>query len=295
MTVLQDLHGAVGALLLCALLFAEEVGVPLPFAPGEICLITGGLLVATGALDPWVFVPLAIASVVLGALTGYWWARAAGERALLDLADRLNARAALARASARLRDAGPQAVAVSRAVPGLRVYTNLVAGAARVRRGDFLLGIVPVSVAWVCFWTALGALVGTPAARYFSAVQGLALRGGILVLAGIAAYLLVRKVPQKTAAALAPLPPRVRVPLAVALDAGVAGTVTAGALAIGRHVLGFDVDPIADPWVDALAVAIFMGLFITIVAVFRSRRSAAGTVTGPGYRSARREQHGGPC
>ena len=290
MTVLQDLHGAVGALLLCALLFAEEVGVPLPFAPGELCLITGGLLVATGALDPWVFLPLAIASVVLGAVTGYWWARAAGEHALLDLADRVNARAALERASARLRDAGPAAVAISRAVPGLRVYTNLVAGAARVRRGDFLVGVVPVTVAWVCLWTALGALVGLPAAHYFSAVQGLALRGGILVVAGIAAYLLVWTVPGRTAAALSDLPPRVRVPLAIALDAGVAGTVTAGALAIGRHVLHVDVDPVADPWVDAVAVALFMGLFITIVAVFRTRRSAGSALTGPGYRSSSGEQ-----
>src|SRR5438445_799804 len=45
MSYLQGLHGVVAIVLLCSLLFAEEAGVPLPFAPGEVVLMAGGLLI----------------------------------------------------------------------------------------------------------------------------------------------------------------------------------------------------------------------------------------------------------
>jgi membrane protein DedA with SNARE-associated domain len=69
LSFIQGLHGVVAIVLLCTLLFAEEAGVPLP-APGELTLIVAGLLIATGGLDPWFFVPLAIASCVAGSLAG---------------------------------------------------------------------------------------------------------------------------------------------------------------------------------------------------------------------------------
>jgi membrane protein DedA with SNARE-associated domain len=46
---LQGLHGAVALALLTGLLFAEEAGVPLPFAPGELTLLVAGLLIVSGA------------------------------------------------------------------------------------------------------------------------------------------------------------------------------------------------------------------------------------------------------
>ena len=50
MTFLEGLHGAVALILLASLLFAEEAGVPIPFAPGEVMLIIAGLLIQTGGL-----------------------------------------------------------------------------------------------------------------------------------------------------------------------------------------------------------------------------------------------------
>jgi membrane protein DedA with SNARE-associated domain len=41
----------VAIVLLCTLLFVEEVGIPLPI-PGELTLIAAGLLIATRGLDP---------------------------------------------------------------------------------------------------------------------------------------------------------------------------------------------------------------------------------------------------
>ena len=85
MSFLQGLHGVVAVVLLCGLLFAEESGVPLPFAPGEIVLLAAGLLIAAGGLDPYVFIPLAMLACIAGSVVGYSWARLVG-RARADLA-----------------------------------------------------------------------------------------------------------------------------------------------------------------------------------------------------------------
>ena len=123
MSYLQGLHGVVAIVLLCSLLFAEEAGIPIPFAPGEVVLMAGGLLIAAGGLDPLVFVPLAIAASLAGAMGGYSWARLVGEQGLTTLARRLRQAENLARVSGRIRSAGPWAIAVSRLIPGLRIYT----------------------------------------------------------------------------------------------------------------------------------------------------------------------------
>src|SRR5579862_8262960 len=79
---LSGLHGAVALALLPALLFAEEAGVPLPFAPGELTLLFAGLLIASGGLNPYAFIPLALIACIAGSLVGYSWARAVGDRGL---------------------------------------------------------------------------------------------------------------------------------------------------------------------------------------------------------------------
>ncbi|MGC1908773.1 MAG: VTT domain-containing protein, partial [Candidatus Dormiibacterota bacterium] len=134
MSFLSGLHGVVAIVLLCSLLFVEEAGVPLPFAPGELTLLAGGLLIAAGGLDPWVFFPVAYAACVAGATVGYSWARVVGERGMTGLAVRFHKARALERVAARVRAARPLGIGASRLIPGLRIYTTLVAGAFGVRR-----------------------------------------------------------------------------------------------------------------------------------------------------------------
>ena len=88
MNLINGLYGDVAVVVLCAVLFANEAGVPMP-TNGELILIAGGILVGTGALDPWLFVPLAIVACVTGAFTGYSWARLVGEKGLRAAAERL--------------------------------------------------------------------------------------------------------------------------------------------------------------------------------------------------------------
>jgi membrane-associated protein len=267
---LQGLHGVVAILLLCSLLFAEEAGIPIPFAPGEVVLMAGGLLIAAGGLDPLVFVPLAIAASLAGSMVGYSWARLVGEYGLTTLARRLRQADNLARVSGRIRSAGPRAIAVSRLIPGLRIYTSLVAGAAGVDRRTFLLGVVPPTVAWVAVFVVLGAAVGIPVEHFLGEVQKLAVQGAILVAIGLGSFLAIRRVPAGDRGALVRMPHGVRVVLALAVDLGLVASMLSGVVALVRRLVGAG---LIAGWADALVVAAGIGIFYLVI----TRRGTGAT------------------
>ena len=275
---IEGLYGNVAVVVLCGVLFANEAGVPMP-TNGELILIAGGILVGTGALDPWLFVPLAIVASVGGAFTGYSWSRLVGEKGLQAVADRLGQSRRLARVSARLEKAGPLRIALYRLTPGFRVYTSLVAGAVGVDRRRFLAGISPLILLWVVAFTAVGALVGVPASRFLNQLQNLVLQGGLLIAVGVGAYLAVRRIPAGGWAALARLPTRLRVVLAVMVDVALIATVVVGVLAITGGLLAI-VSPVLAVaalawWVDLLAVLVVIAVFYS-VATRRGLKATAG-------------------
>lgn len=271
MSFLQGLHGVVAIVLLVGLLFAEEAGVPLPFAPGELTLLAAGLLVASGGLNPLIFVPLALVGCVAGSLVGYSWARLVGERGLVSLARRLHQEKALARVSGRIRSAGAVGIAVSRLIPGLRIYTTLVAGAVRVPRRTFIIGMVPATVVWVVAFTILGAVVGIPVERFLNSFQKLAVQGGILVVMGVVSYLAIRRTPASGGAGLVRVPRPVRIGLAVAVDVGVIASITTGLLALVTRLFG---GGIGLGWLEAGVALLAVLIFYVVVA----RRGAGATV-----------------
>ncbi|MGI8609266.1 MAG: VTT domain-containing protein [Candidatus Dormibacteria bacterium] len=272
MSFLQGLHGTVAIFLLVGLLFTEEAGVPLPFAPGELTLIAAGLLVASGGLNPFLFVPLAIAGCVAGAMIGYGWARLVGEHGLVSLARRLHQEPNLERVSKRMRSAGWGGVAVSRWIPGLRIYTTLVAGAVQMPRRTYVTGLVPATVAWVIVFTALGAVVGIPVVHFLSSVQKLAVQGGILLVLGGGGYFAIRRTPKSGGAGLVRIPRAVRIGLAATIDIGVIASIATGLLALGRVVLGAS---LVDGWLDLAVALLVVLIFYAVVA-----RHGAGATVG---------------
>lgn len=279
MSFIHGLHGVVAIVLLCTLLFAEEAGVPLP-TPGELTLIVAGLLIATGDLDPWFFVPLAIASCVAGSLAGYSWARIVGEHGLTAAAERFHQTKRLNRVTARLKAAGARDIGLCRLIPGLRVYTSLVAGAVGVDRQRFLLGVAPSAVLWVILCIVIGVVAGVPAARFLGQLQGLILQGGILVVAGVGGYIAIRRIPEGGRAGLIRLPANLRSILALGIDMALIGAVVAGVLAVMRPVTR--VGAIAG-WIDIVVVMAVIAIFYSI-ATHRGRRATAGeTLLGTNY------------
>ena len=271
MNLLSGIHGVVAIVLLSSLLFVEEAGVPLPFAPGELTLLAAGLLIAAGGLDPWVFIPLAFVVCVAGAMVGYSWARIVGDHGLTGLAVRFHQVKALERVSHRVRRAGPVGIGVSRLIPGLRIYTTLVAGAFGVRRRTFLEGLVPSTAIWVGAFVALGIVVGIPVEHFLTKLAQMAVQGAILLVLGVGGYFAIRRAPSSERESLVNLPGWIKTGLAALVDLGVVASILTGILAIARMVTGTGV--IAS-WADGVVALAALGaayLFIT-------RRSTGATV-----------------
>lgn len=260
MTLLSGLHGTVALVLFCSFLFAEESGIPLPFAPGEVILVGAGILVAHGELSPWLFVPAACIATLGGALTAYTWTRTLGAVGLRALAERVHAGRALDRASDRLRSAHAPAIALCRSIPGLRIYTSLVAGAVGIELRVFLLGVIPAILVWVVGFTLLGALVGIPVEHFLGRVGKLAVDAAVVVGIGVGGILALRHVPPAERAhnALRSTPRLWRLVIALCIDVGIVGGIVSGVTELVRDGGGpADPDGFTDVGLIVAAIIVF--------------------------------------
>ena len=221
-----------GIAIVCTLLFLEEAGLPLPVAPGEAVLIGAGLLIAGGSAPFWLIVPLAYLAVIGGVLTAYSWAHQIGPKRVHAFAARLHAGGPYDRAATRLRGATPFQIAASRLLPGLRVYTSLVAGAVGVNMGRFLAGVLPASALWVVVFTGLGFFVGAPVERLLGRFEAYGLRAGVVAVVVTVWVVAARRMPpSRIHAASAHDRERLRLAVALAVDL-LAITAVAGALVL---------------------------------------------------------------
>lgn len=252
-----------GAAIVCLLLFLEEAGVPIPVAPGEAALVGAGLLVASGAVPIWLMPPLAYLAVICGALTGYAWARRIGPKRVHSLAVRLHAGRPYDRAAARLRAATPLQIAASRLLPGLRVYTSLVAGAVGLNLRRFMIGMLPASALWVVAFIGLGFFVGAPIERLLGRFEAYGLRFGVVAVVILIWIVAARRLPvAKAEIASKSRPGRWQVVVAFILDLATVGAV-AGVLSIFTGL-----SP-GDPDEEAIAAAVFVLLGVLYLLVAR--------------------------
>jgi membrane-associated protein len=172
MSGLLHMNGMAAMVLICAVLFAEECGVPLPLLPGDLLLVAGGIIAATGHLSLAVFIAATTLAMCGGGIIGHGWSHAVGRPALGRLAARLGQRERLDGVLRRLEVSGWAGVMVCRLLPGMRVYTNLAAGIAGVRRSSFAAGLVTSVLAWTVGFSLFGFVVGRPAAHAIHRMQG---------------------------------------------------------------------------------------------------------------------------
>jgi membrane protein DedA with SNARE-associated domain len=290
MSFLGTFHGTLATVVLCVLLFAEESGVPLPLVPGDVLLVYAGILIASGGLSPWLFIPLAVAAATGGALLGYSWTRLLGAPGLRALAGRLGMAARLERLERRVRSSGPAGLLVARLlIPGMRVNTTLLAGALGVSRRIFMATLIPSVVVWVVAMVGVGMVVGVPVEHVLGAIDHLALEGGLLLVVGIAGYVAARHVPplRRGEEALLDAPAWWRWTLAVTMDLTTIASIVAGGDALARAFLG--IGGINDVVDGSVTVG------ITAVAYFVAIRGGVGVTAGEAlfgvrYR-ARRGRH----
>src|SRR3984893_4766950 len=92
--------------VIAGLVFIEESGIPVPFAPGDLLLIIAGIAIASDTVEPIPMVAALLATSVLGAMIGREVFAAVGRPALMKAADALGFWRALGRATRLLRSAG---------------------------------------------------------------------------------------------------------------------------------------------------------------------------------------------
>jgi membrane protein DedA with SNARE-associated domain len=278
------LHGAIATVLICVLLYIDEAGVPLPFMPNEVLLLVAGLLIASGSLNPFVFYPVACLALLGGSLTGYSWARKVGPRRLRKVAERLRAVKAYDRATRRIAQADARHIAITRVIPGIRVYATLSAGAAEVPLRTFMQANVPAILGWVALMTGIGFVVGAPAEHFLTAFEAqlfnFLLSGGLLVALGFVAYWAARRAVEPRREPIAGpffnIANRDRYWLAFAVDAGIIAVVVAGFDRITRAILNLKYQILPEGRYD-VGVIVF-AIALAYIAV--SRRSSTGETAG---------------
>jgi membrane-associated protein len=159
-TFVDQLHGPALLAALCLVIFVEECGVPVPFAPGDLLLAACGLAIRSRGLDPLVAIPAVYASTLAGAMVGREVFDLAGARLLRRLTGTTRLRGGLDRAARLVERGGWPAVLVARITPGLRITTTEVAGLLRLPRRTFLAGLAPGAAAYVVVFVAAGWLFG---------------------------------------------------------------------------------------------------------------------------------------
>jgi membrane-associated protein len=199
------LHGTAAIVVIAVLLFAEEAGIPLFFVSGDFVLLGAGVLVAAGAVNPWILVPVVALAVLAGALVAFAWSAALGARRLHSVALRLHLLRHLERAERRLGAAGPLAILVLRFVPGLRVYSTMMVGAMRIDLRTFLTGLLPSVLLWVVGFTLLGCAAGGPVEAAMTEIdhfglEALGALAGAAMIGAAAARLRHRQTSRRAAA-----------------------------------------------------------------------------------------------
>ena len=188
----QGLDGTTLVVAICILMFIEETGVPLPFAPGDLVLAIGGIAVAGGRVNPILLVSTVAISVTLGAIIGRAVAELLGWDRLMRIAQPLHARGALERAAGLLQRGGWRTVFTARLIPGLRVYTTQVAGVSRVPFRTFVAGLLPANAVYIAAFVGLGAAFGRPILALIQLAEHQLLLALLILLPLVGLFLLTR-------------------------------------------------------------------------------------------------------
>lgn len=261
--------GLAPSALICVLLFVEEMGLPLPMFPADALLLAAGALIATGVADPRLLLPTLLLLDVVGAVAGFLLARRLGRPGLERLARRLGAEAALERTAGVLRRFGLGGVFGGRLVPGMRVYTNLVAGSIGIPPRTFVLALLPSAAIWIGTVTTVGWVLGRRSEPYLGRLSHFALELGLLFTLGLASYVALSLWAPRVRRPSAGQPSRL--PLALIVDLAVS---TAFIACLRLLVRGLG--PAAQP--DGPADYALLGALVVVVYALLSHRAAGATL-----------------
>ncbi len=180
-------HQSLGLFLV---IFAEELGVPLP-APGDVAVALGGYLTTTGAIPyPLAYVAV-ISAAVSGSLCLYTFSRRFGHPFVVRFGRYIGLNPGrLERAETQFRRWGPWAIIIGRHIPGMRIVLSAFAGIFEVPRRIFVPCVLFSSAIWAAIFLELGRALG-PRSRFLFRLVPVHLLPFLILLIIVAAALYV--------------------------------------------------------------------------------------------------------
>src|SRR2546422_6138536 len=175
----SGLVASYGYVVLFFLVGLESLGLPLP---GETALVTAAAFAALGHLSIYGVVATAVAAAVIGDNGGYWIGRKGGIALVRRYGRFLHLNEAhLERARHFFGRHGPPTVFIGRFIALLRTWTAVLAGAARMPYGRFMLYNALGAVCWAGVVGALGYVFGRNLPRLEHYLGQASLAGALLV------------------------------------------------------------------------------------------------------------------
>ena len=159
---LTELIGAIGALGVAAIIFAESGLLIGFFFPGDSLLFAAGILAQQGvlAVNIHVLVLLLFLAAVLGVQVGYWFGRRFGRRLFQKPDSVFFHRDNLVRAERFYAKYGPITLVLARFIPVVRTFAPIVAGIGNMAPGRMLAYNVIGGALWISLVTYLGYYLG---------------------------------------------------------------------------------------------------------------------------------------
>lgn len=188
------LHGAVGLVLVFALVALEASAFVGFLFPGEIACILGGVLAFQDRVSLAAAMAAAISGAIVGDSIGYAVGRRYGERLLSRLPSRLLKPEHIEKSKAAVTRLGGKAVFVGRFTAALRVLVPGMCGMARMPYRTFAAYNVAGGFVWAGGSVLLGYLAGAGWRKLDHALSlaGLTLLGVVAVV-GLAAVVVRRR------------------------------------------------------------------------------------------------------
>src|SRR6266849_5194237 len=155
---ISSLVASYGYVVLFLLVSLESLGIPVP---GETALVTAAAMAALGHLSIYAVVSTAIAAAILGDNAGYWIGRRGGIPLVRRYGRLIRLKEShLERAHAFFERHGPKTVFLGRFIALLRTWAAVLAGAARMPYGTFMLYNALGGVCWSVIVGMLGYVFG---------------------------------------------------------------------------------------------------------------------------------------
>jgi len=176
-----------GYVALFFLVGLESLGIPLP---GETALVTAAALAALGHLSIYTVVATAAAAAIIGDNGGYWIGREGGIALVRRYGRVLHLNEShLERARLFFARHGPKTVFIGRFIALLRTWAAVLAGAAHMPYGTFMLYNALGAVCWAVIFGLLGYVFGRnlPQLEHYIGQASLA---GVLLVALIVGLVL---------------------------------------------------------------------------------------------------------